>query len=714
MSAREPSWHSNVAVADVAPTTPVLQAGEGLPVAGGRSPSVFGDDVWNLAAAVTKPTAEVTAISFASAPPAYRTALKRLVWCLLNLPTPVDELARNSAVRPRVTVGGADTIYIMGLRPFSRWLADRGVLRLAEVDLPLLEAYAAHVHSGAESRRVKGQRLVWVTRIWLLAPYLPSEDRLVQPPWEPDGVDAFLGPSQHAGENKTIPVHPQTMSPLLVWSLRFVGDFSDDILTARDDRDALAARVRMHSCRGDLDIGRAYLDRMRQAGTPLPGTRNGAGRRVAAREYIAAQLGIGYRVLTAEEYADLPVELGAPLPTAIRGHIDGQPWTDAIDYYHIDRLLRCLTAACLVVIGYLSGMRGEECRALRRGCLRAVDLGDGATHRYELHGTTFKTAIDDAGNTIPAGVDRDQPWMVIEPVARAIAVLERLHSQDVLFSTALLNDKRHPITGNAIRPKIAADLIDSLINRCNDLAARCDRLHEHIPADPDGRVTLGRFRRTLAWFIYRLPAGRIALGIQYGHLNGYTTDAYGSRASAGLRDVFPMEEVYARSEQLNAAADRLEAGEAISGPAADRYLDAVTTYAATYRGHYLSPRQAVQLQKDPRLRIFDNADQTLACCYDATKALCHPAHARTDRTADTPFLTRCDPACANVARTDHHIEQLRAEIRWHHAEATSPHTPEPLQLRHQQRSATLQQTIDAHQAHKQTPALATDPPAEPT
>ena len=93
-----------------------------------------------------------------------------------------------------------------------------------------------------------------------------------------------------------------------------------------------------------------------------------------------------------------------------------------------------------------------------------------------------------------------------------------------------------------------------------------------------------RFRRTLAWFIYRLPAGRISLGIQYGHLEPHVTDGYGSRISAGLRGVFPMEEALARADRLSDAADRLDAGEQVSGPAAHRYLAGVAEFAHTYPG----------------------------------------------------------------------------------------------------------------------------------
>ncbi|MFB6781367.1 hypothetical protein ACFCX0_29155 [Streptomyces sp. NPDC056352] len=42
------------------------------------------------------------------------------------------------------------------------------------------------------------------------------------------------------------------------------------------------------------------------------------------------------------------------------------------------------------------------------------------------------------------------------------------------------------------------------------------------------------------------------------------------------------------------------------------------------------------------------------CVYNRDRPLCH----RLDAT-DAPRLDRCQPSCANIARTDHHADQLR-------------------------------------------------------
>jgi hypothetical protein len=117
---------------------------------------------------------------------------------------------------------------------------------------------------------------------------------------------------------------------------------------------------------------------------------------------------------------------------------------------------------------------------------------------------------------------------------------------------------------------------------CSAIQVRLDRFAKTISegntTDPDGIVTVGRFRRTLAWFIYRKPGGRVALGVQYGHLRSHTTDGYGSRVASGLRDVFPMEEVLARVDFLEEAYARLHDGERVTGPASRRYTEALQLF----------------------------------------------------------------------------------------------------------------------------------------
>ena len=661
--------------------------------------SVFRHDTWHLDPMTLNPAGARYRINFKSSPPAFRETLKRLVWCLINQRTPVAMLQRPTRIRSRLAAASVVATFKAGLRPFVQWLNERGIGRLRDADEAVLMAYADHVVTQSHSQEVKARRLRGVTTVWLLAPYLPADDRIGQPPWEPHGIHDLLGPPSGSPENKTAPIHPQTMSPLLVGALRFVHDFSDDILRAAEAHRAMTAKELDRPSRpvqaAKLD---QYLDDLRRDGQALPGFIDRGGKLVLAGQYLAARLDISYNLLHRAKSSGIPIQVGAPMDTPINGRIHGKPWTDAVDFYEVAHLVRLLAGACLVTVAYLSGMRSQECAALTRGCCRPAQVHGNAAGGYEIIARTFKGALDSDGNSIPGGVVRPHPWHVIEPVNAAVSIMERLHTHNLLFAHVAFN--RTKSSDRAATTYTANFAIEQLIAWHNDTAVKLGRPDETIPDDPEGRVTMKRFRRTLAWFIYRLPAGRISLGIQYGHLEPHVTAGYGSRGSAGLRGVFPMEEALARASRLSDAADRLDAGEHVSGPAASRYLAGVAEFEHSYPGRFLPPNGYQQLLANPQLRIFDTGLQPLACAYDATKALCHPDNQRNPNIRRSPNLTHCDPRCGNVARTDTHIDGVRVEIGRLDEQRLSPLTPQPMQQAFGQRIEMLQRIIDTHERNR--------------
>jgi hypothetical protein len=136
-------------------------------------------------------------------------------------------------------------------------------------------------------------------------------------------------------------------------------------------------------------------------------------------------------------------------------------------------------------------------------------------------------------------------------------------------------------------------------------------------------------------------------------------------------------------------------GEAVSGPAAGRLINATRDAASRYEGMFLSPRQARALLTDPALQVHDSPRAFLACNYDPAKALCHPGRAA-GKAAGHPDLERCNPACANIARTDEHITALTAEAARLRAEAASPLVPVPIRQRLAQRAAVLERIAERH------------------
>ena len=76
--------------------------------------------------------------------------------------------------------------------------------------------------------------------------------------------------------------------------------------------------------------------------------------------------------------------------------------------------------------------------------------------------------------------------------------------------------------------------------------------------------------------------------------------------------------------------------------------------------------------------------------------MCHPERTRGSRRDLPPAIDRCDPACANIARTDIHIGKLREEIAQLTEEIASPLTPIPLRERLKQRITALQAILERH------------------
>jgi integrase len=204
------------------------------------------------------------------------------------------------------------------------------------------------------------------------------------------------------------------------------------------------------------------------------------------------------------------------------------PWrTTPITYHHAEALARHLSTACAVVIGYLSGMRPGEVASLERGCL----THDTATGMLLLRGRHWKGVRTLTGAKLPHGEIRDDPWVVAEPVATAVNVLERLHTATLLFPTTLqTNGNAGP---RALHSRVGKARSDSQTNL--DIAHLIDWINQYchdqhrtdpIPADPHAPITVSRLRRTLAWFIARKPRGLVAAAIQYGHLRVQMTLGY--------------------------------------------------------------------------------------------------------------------------------------------------------------------------------------------
>jgi hypothetical protein len=183
------------------------------------------------------------------------------------------------------------------------------------------------------------------------------------------------------------------------------------------------------------------------------------------------------------------------------------------------------------------------------------------------------------------------------------------------------------------------------------------RCAEPIPEDDRGPLNASRFRRTLAWFIRRRPRGLIAGAIQYGHVHTRLIQGYAGDYDSGFPDEYAYEDFLARLDGLAEDERELRAGETVSGPAAEAYRQRVAGANRRFAGHVLkSGKQARDLTGNPLLQIFHGEGMT--CVLDPMTAAC-----QLRGTIGDPVVTRdiddCRPHCANLARTDRDLLQIR-------------------------------------------------------
>lgn len=671
--------------------------------------SVFASDRWELTPALFEEHVAATSLNFAAVPAPLRRMAKNYVWQLLNCPDP-PALRRFSSTRlsVRTVVSGFPS-----LTSFLVWLDVRSISTLADVGHADLDAYLADLRESGLSRDTLGERIIAIRRLWAWREVLPSGDRLPEsPPWQGADADELIGRKRRGGENRTPRISPAAIDRLLLWSLRFVHDFADDILAVRDEYAALAPRSftarHRHGGHHDPrtpDMFHAELDsllrRMARDDTALPGKPGSDGQPVLDRQHLARILNCPTHWLNrnankaALAASGLPIADAAYLSTPIRGQFDGQPWRPRpITFAEAPHLIRHLSTACAIIVTYLSGARPGEVLSLRRGCIRH----DSAADLWLMRGRKWKGAVDESGGKKPEGEERVDPWVVVSQVADAVSVLERLHDRDLLFPTTLFDT---PLTdalargrlGKARTTQVLAHHIDWFTSWIDDYCTLTGR-DERVPPDPSGRQYYPvRFRRTLAWHIVRKPRGLVAGAIQYGHLHVGVTLGYSGTYASGFPDEHAFETWLLRLEQLADAETRLRAGEHVSGPAASAYTQRVHQVSRQFAGRVLtSTRQARDLLDNPALQIHEGKGMT--CVFDPAKAKCRLGDSENSRR--TPDLTDCQPGCRNIARTDLDITVLQGQITELEDLVDDPLSPAPRQERERHELARLTALVEDH------------------
>ncbi|MGW7363203.1 hypothetical protein ACWGI8_07195 [Streptomyces sp. NPDC054841] len=633
--------------------------------------SRFADNRWDLNPAIFEDHARSQTINFEVIPEPLRLAAKFYLWQLINHPK--ARTMRHSATG-RMSVHTIEVFFYGALQHVLKWFAGQGITEFCQVTNEMLWNYLDALDDDEVSTHKRYRRITEVRRLWIHRSILPFYLRLPEaPPWDGEDTQDLLERPRGDGENRTKRISEHTMQALLRWAVRFVEDFGEDILAAWDEHRTLLARRPEHTRgkrrrrqSGELQADViAYLDKLRTQGESLPGTRRDDGTLEPAWRHIGALLNCAasYQFTTSGRLikeSGLPIGDGIQLDSPITAELDGQPWHPRIMFAQAPQMARLLSTACFVIVAYLSGARVGEVLNLRRGC---VNL-DKDTGLWLMEGLYFKGAEDEDGNKIPEGTVREEPWVVIELVAHAAAVLERLHESHLLFPNRLKPIKIAPGKEPKRRGEARADRIiaDDLAKFTAWVNERCQQMgrKDHIPADAAGAIAPSRFRRTLAWFIRRKPRGLIAASIQYGHTYTRMLQGYAGSYEAGFLDDYAFEDWLFRMEGIAEDERRLLAGEHVSGPAADAYRYRVQAANREFAGRVLnSERHARDMLGNPLLQIHHGEGMT--CVLNPAVAACQ-LRGSADDPMVTPDTDDCRPRCQCLARTDRDTAVIQERV----------------------------------------------------
>jgi hypothetical protein len=668
--------------------------------------SQFRDQRWNLTPAILEGNSSSLSIDFATVPQPFVDSVKLVIWNLLNHEG--NQSAANRRVQ-RLAVRSIGGQCFRGLRSFVTWAHSRRIAFLCDVTDDDLELYLKHVSGSGQSVDKQEDLLGEVRRLWSLRQILPLADRLpASPPWGNDRLWVLIGKKRTQTANRTPRISPDTMEALLSWAMRFVDDFGLDITAAYYERLRYVAQAKAPGSEpaaekglSAVDVTAQLLARLAMSGESLPGTKSPDGVTLNQSHmgrlcgFSGASFGSG-KVIEVIKTSGVPIREGSPMYLPIRGRLNGEPWRqESIGYEEAAVLIRHLVTACFVVIAYLSGMRPGEVLNLQRGCLEL----DSKTGICLVNGRHWKGVKDEEGNKQAEGTVRSDPWVVVEPVARAIAILESLSHTNFLFPP-LLSGEKSATRALALRPgrcrgsgALAKD-ITAFMDYCNEFT-ELRGLSQGIPPDRNSlSISPSRFRRTLAWFICRRPRGLAACGIQYGHLHSRVTQGYAGTYEAGFVDDVAFEDWLERLDRLSAADEELGSGGAISGPAANEYRRRIADVSVRFEGRVLkTAREARLLLKDPALQVFEG--RAMTCVFDPDKALCRKKARSLDSGAG-PDLGRCKADCLNIARTDGDVAEIKSHIILLDRTIDDPLCP-PIRLeRERQERSRLSKLLDEH------------------
>jgi hypothetical protein len=645
--------------------------------------SRFGDDSWDLSPAVFRNNARrchITVHFSAIADIQQARLLRQFLYARLNFDIP--------GARLRLPPGSVRQGLNRAQRFFDFVRTRCGACDLSLVNQAVLDAYRIHLQTtGSRQPEQVAMLLETVMDLHRYRHHL-SCGGLAILPWKGRFSTCVAGVRQ-SKENKTPRIPEDVIGPLIRWSMKYVTSFASDILSARAELSALETQCERFLIE-DEHLGRAerhnrriervaaFIEQRRADGRGMPYWSampavhrrpgiQGAGSPCLNYHLIRLHAGarhtssvsqkptIARMILSAAR--DLGSEIGG-LDTKISSDSDtGLAWRSRFDVQTIISEELSLQTACYILCAYLTGMRDCEVQAMNAGCLSIIRSEDGLVERYRIKSTAFK------GRLSTGAVEE---WVAIEPVAKAIAVLEKLtagvraeRGGDSLWRVLHKrpNGKEH----------ISAEIVRSLNHFRDHLNDEFGSLSAPIvPSGSDGipwRLTTRQFRRTVAWHIANRPFGVVAGKIQYKHASIAAFEGYAGESPSGFRREIERERSLGQLDDILEYFEHHRVGDHLSGPAASRIECQLQDIAGR-----LEPLPGI-IADAARIRtMLAHLARTLFvgvlndCFFDPATALCLISSKNQDSTK--PALSLCQPdRCPNACVTARHRPLWEASIQ---------------------------------------------------
>ena len=655
--------------------------------------SRVGDPSWDLGPAVFRENARrchVTVHFDVLEHADVQAAMRAYLYARLNVDLP--------GYRPKLPPASIRQAFNRARRFFTFVRLALGRLDLGCIDQALADTYARHLRADPARRPViVGQLLEVVSDLYHYRDHFP-DGGIAFEPWAGQAPARVAG-YRHVRENRTPRFPEDVIAALLTWSLRYVTVFAHDILAARRELERLEARcdrlVAADSGFSDADRQRrrrtrlkAFFERRRREGrgAPIWGTvHNGklridpntgtvtppinahllhlhAGINVQAEPRAHLMLTSGEPRLIEAAATELGVEVGG-MDTPISTDLESdRPWRARFDAKTLAHEERMLQAAAYIVCAYLTGMRDCEVQAMRRGCLSIARSEDGLIERHRIRSTIYKrrSTMGEAAS-----------WVTIEPVADAVAVLERLSARPARASGS---DTLWPVLrpGAVTKTHLSSEVVRQLNAFRDHLNAAFGS--SDVPVIPPGldgkpwRITTRQFRRTIAWHIANRPFGTVAGMIQYKHASVAAFEGYAGTSASGFRAEVEAQRGLGQLDDLLDYFDRRQGGASLAGPAGPRIARTLDDAAVQ-----LGPLPAMIADR-ARLRVMlASVARTLHvgpladCFFDPATALCLKRVTTPD--PREPLTALCEPTrCPNACITARHRpawERAAADAKAH-------------------------------------------------